>query len=82
MPSVDSQATSRALVAANLDRAIRERGWTNRQLGERIGSTEHQVWRWRHAKHMPSIESLVALAEVLFEGDLSALFVDAERDAA
>jgi transcriptional regulator with XRE-family HTH domain len=74
---VSSQVAAhiRATVAVNLDAAIDTKGLTNRALGEKIGSTEHQVWRWRHGKHMPSIETLAALADELFDGDVSRFYV-------
>lgn len=53
------------MVAANLDVAIHASGRTNRNVGEAIGSTEHQVWRWRKGKVSPSTENLIALAETL-----------------
>ena len=70
----------RAIVAANLDRAIAERGMTNRALGEKIGKTEHQVWRWRDGRHMPSLGTLTALADELFDGDVSRFYIEPEPD--
>jgi transcriptional regulator with XRE-family HTH domain len=73
MPSqVASQV--RASIAFNIDRAIDAKGLTNREVGEAIGSTEHQVWRWRRGRHTPSIESLTALARLLLDGDLAAFY--------
>lgn len=63
-----SQETShvKALIAANLDAAIAARpGLTNRALGESIGKTEHQVWRWRNGRNTPETPTLIALADVL-----------------
>lgn len=85
MPFVPSQATSqtRETIAANLDRAISAKGWTNRFVGEAIGKTEHQVWRWRRAKHDPSLDTLAALANLLFEGDIARFYDDVpDRSAA
>lgn len=55
----------RQIVAQNLDAAIAGSGRTNRSVAEEIGSTEHQVWRWRRGKVGPSDQSLVALAKAL-----------------
>lgn len=73
MPS-QAQAI-REIVAANIDRGIkRHPKMTNRAVGDQIGSTEHQVWRWRTGKHMPSKDNLIALANVLFDGDITQLY--------
>lgn len=63
-----------ALVGANLDREIAARGLTNRAVGDMIGATEHQVWRWRRARVEPSTRYAMALAAVLFDGDVAALY--------
>lgn len=65
-------------MARNLDDEIARRKLTNRVVAERIGATEHQVWRWRKGRHMPNLEALSALASLLFEGDISRLYVDRE----
>lgn len=71
-----SPATSpvKALIAANLDRAIRVADKTNREIGEAVGATEHAVWRWRNGRTEPSGRYVAALADVLFDGDVSALY--------
>jgi transcriptional regulator with XRE-family HTH domain len=69
-------------VAANIDRGIRARAMTNRAVGEAIGSTEHQVWRWRAGRHMPDPQNLAALANVLFDGNIAELYADDEPAAA
>jgi transcriptional regulator with XRE-family HTH domain len=81
---VTSQATTqvRSLIAYNIDRGIRAKGLTNRGVGDAIGRTEHQVWRWRHGKHMPSVAVRTDLAAVLFEGDMTELYADNEERAA
>ena len=71
------------LIGRNLDRAIRDAGLTNRAVGEMIGATEHQVWRWRKGHKQPSDHYLMALAAKLFDGDLQALYADSpDRKAA
>lgn len=81
MPSQAGSHVKR-IVAANIDRGIRGRAMTNRAVGEAIGRTEHQVWRWRSGRNMPSTDNLAALANVLFDGDLSQLYSDDEPVAA
>lgn len=76
---VPSQVPSQA--ASNLDRAIRARHLTNRQVAESIGTTELEVWRWRHAKHAPSARYRAALAQLLFDGDMHALDASDPEDA-
>lgn len=62
-------------IASNIDRLIVASGKTNRQVAELIGSTEHQVWRWRRGKVKPNEDNLAALAGVLADGDLTALLL-------
>lgn len=68
MPSPATSPDGKALkqlVAENIDRAITSAGRTNRSVAEQIGSTEHQVWRWRRGKVSPSDPNLLALAAAL-----------------
>ncbi len=73
-----SQARSHLglVIASNVDAAIREKGLTNRQVAESIGTTEHQVWRWRRGKVRPNDTNLGALATVLTDGDLAGLLIE------
>lgn len=73
MPSPASSPL-KPVIAANIDRAIREAGKTNRQVGDAIGATEHQVWRWRQGINEPIGKYKVALAGELFGGDIAALY--------
>lgn len=66
----------KATIAANLDRGITAKRLTNREVGLHIGKSEMQVWKWRRARHTPSLESLVALAALLFDGNVSEFYVD------
>lgn len=76
MHLVPSQPTGlAAIIAGNLDALIASSGMTNREVGERIGTTEHQVWRWRKGRVRPNDENLAALASVLADGDLTALLI-------
>lgn len=80
MPSPASSPT-RDLIAANVDRAIRAAGKTNREVGELIGVTEHQIWRWRKGKAEPSGRYVAALASILFDDDISALYAAPADDS-
>lgn len=79
-----SQATShlKATIGANIDRGIASRKMTNRAVGEAVGATEHQVWRWRKGRHTPTLDTLVSLADLLFEGDVNELYAEPEEEAA
>lgn len=83
MPFVPSQEASqaRATIAANINRGIEQKGCSNREVGDLIGKTEHQVWRWRRGKNMPSLEVQVELARVLFDGDMGELYADVKAAA-
>lgn len=71
-----SQTTGLGMVIArNLDALIASSGMTNREVGERIGSTEHQVWRWRKGRVRPNDDNLAALAAVLADGDITVLLI-------
>lgn len=71
----------RQIVARNLDDAIAGAGRTNRSVAEEIGSTEHQVWRWRRGKVGPSDQNLMALAKALGQ-PVAWFYTDHERTAA
>lgn len=76
-----SQATEqlRATIAANIDAAVRDSGETNRAIGEAMGASETQVWKWRKGKHGISQDNLVRLAAVLGR---EVIWFYAERKAA
>jgi transcriptional regulator with XRE-family HTH domain len=84
MFSVPSQATEhlKARVAMNIDVAIRARKLTNRAVAEAIGSTEHQVWRWRRGRVTPGPANIAALATLLADGDASVLYAEPAQAAA
>lgn len=41
----------------------REKGWTQEELGERVGVTNKTVSRWENGNYMPSIEILTLLSK-------------------
>lgn len=65
-------------IGANIDRAIRDSGLTNRQVGDRIGVAEGQVWRWRRGRVEPTGVHRIAVADVLFGGDLGAMYAEVD----
>lgn len=73
MPSPASSPL-KSIIAANINRAIADAGRTNRDVGDAIGATEHQVWRWRTGVNEPTGAYKVALASELFGGDIAALY--------
>jgi transcriptional regulator with XRE-family HTH domain len=83
LPVVPSQAPNqiKALFAANLDQAISsaDPSLTNHAVAQKIGSTESQVWRWRRGRHMPSLETIAALADLFFDGDISQFYVEPDE---
>lgn len=78
------QATrpEKAIIASNIDAAIIAVGKTNREIGESIGATEHQVWRWRRGVVKPSTKYLAALVHLLFADDFAAIYTDHQPKAA
>lgn len=50
----------------------RSRGWTQQQLGERLGVTNKTVSRWENARYLPDIEMLQLLS-ALFGVSVEAL---------
>lgn len=46
-------------------RELREQhGWTQRELGERVGVSGHAVWCWESGTKIPSVPTLRKLAGV------------------
>jgi len=74
---VPSQPTGlSSIIAGNIDGLIRAHDMTNRKVAELIGTTEHQVWRWRKGRVRPNDDNLAALAHVLADGDITALLIE------
>lgn len=66
----------------NLRTARRTRGWTQRQVGEAIGVTNRDVSRWESGKVEPGRRYRHLLADLLFDGDLSAMYAKPSEAAA
>ena len=50
-------------IGAFLAKLRREKGWTQAELGERLGVTNKTISRWENANYMPDIEMLRLLSE-------------------
>ncbi len=48
-------------IGAFIAQLRRERGWTQEELGERLGVTNKTVSRWENGNYMPGIEMLVLM---------------------
>lgn len=46
----------------------REKGWTQAELGEKLGVTNKTVSRWETGAYMPDLAVLTALCEILGVG--------------
>lgn len=50
-------------IGAFIAQLRRERGWTQEELGERLGVTNKTISRWENGNYMPSIEMLTLLGK-------------------
>ena len=69
-------------VGENLRAARQGRGWTQKQVGEAIGVTNRDVSRWESGKVEPGRRYRHLLADLLFDGDLSAMYAEPSEAAA
>ena len=53
------------LFAENLKRLRKEVGMTQRELAEKIGYSEKAVSKWEAAPCLPSVETMMKIAELL-----------------
>lgn len=77
---MSSHANRQALtvVGNNVRRAREARGWTQRELAAALDTDVMQVSRWERGEHRPNAAYEAALTEVLFEGNLAALYTEPE----
>lgn len=68
-------------VAANLKAAREAREMTQKQVADELGVTNRDVSRWENGKVEPGRKYRFLLADLFFDGDLSAMYVE-ERAAA
>lgn len=66
--------TTKEIVGANLRAARTKRRWTQHEVGVEIGATGPDVGRWERGVVEPGPTYRQALADLLFDGDLSALY--------
>lgn len=69
-------------VGLNLRAARDELELTQRQVAEAVGVTPADVSRWERGKVEPSARFRFPLAELLFDGDVSALYREPVEKAA
>lgn len=65
------------LTGANLRAARQARQMTQRQVADLVGVTNRDVSRWENGGVEPGPKYRRKLAEVLFDGDLSAMYAEA-----
>jgi transcriptional regulator with XRE-family HTH domain len=52
-------------LASNLEQLRESQGLSLAQLGQRVGVAREQIWCYEHGEKMPSVQTLVMLADVL-----------------
>lgn len=70
-----------SIVGANIRAARNAAGLTQRELGQLIGVEGMFISRWERGANSPSPRYLPVLADVLFEGDISAMYVEPAKEA-
>lgn len=71
------QATSQSApttVGPNLRAARDSRDWTQRQVADAVGVTPADVSRWERGTVEPGRQYRLLLADLFFDGDVSALY--------
>lgn len=68
-------------VAANLREARLARKLSQHEVGVAVGTTGPAVSRWENGRVEPGAAYRVALADLLFAGDVSALYRETEKAA-
>ena len=56
-------------VAAEINRLMKERGWTQKDLAKKMGKTESEVSKWLSGLHNLTLKSIAKL-EIVLEADL------------
>lgn len=81
MTRQETQQTKQT-VGRNLATAREAQGMTQRQVGEAIGTTGPDVSRWENGRVEPGPFYRQKLADLFFDGDVSALYREPDREAA
>ena len=63
-------------IGANVKAGREAMGMTQRDLANRLDTDSMSISRWETGRHRPSASHEVKLAEALFGGDLSALYME------
>jgi transcriptional regulator with XRE-family HTH domain len=72
-----------SLVGANIAAARAAAGLTQQQLAAALDTSSSRVSGWERGVHLPSQKQQPAIADLLFGGDISALFAsDTETEGA
>lgn len=79
-PHTETQAVT--TVGANLKAAREARELTQKQVAEAIGVTNRDVSRWENGKVEPGRKYRHLLADLFFDGDLSAMYAEPLEAAA
>ena len=60
-------------VSKNIKKQRKNKGWTQKQLAEKMGIKQQQLSRWEKDKIEPAVSSIVAIAKAL-DVDFNDLF--------
>lgn len=74
--ATDASRQLAATLGANIRAARIGKGWTQDDLGFKVGATGQRVSKWERGQHRPGPLYEVALADALFGGDVSELYVE------
>jgi transcriptional regulator with XRE-family HTH domain len=69
------------IVGANISRARRFKGLTQQDVAGALATSTSRVSGWERGLHLPSRRQQQPLAELLFGGDVSALYRETEAAA-
>jgi transcriptional regulator with XRE-family HTH domain len=79
MPSQGNRHLA-AIIGANIRRERLARDLTQREVAQAIGVESIFISRWERGEHSPNEERLHLLADLFFDGDVSALFRDPDAE--
>lgn len=70
------------LIGANISAARKRKGLTQQEVATAVQTSISRVSGWERGQHMPSRSKQPLLAELLFDGDVTAMFQAPEPVAA
>jgi len=71
-----------SIVGRNIAAARDTAGFTQHELASRLNTSTSRVSGWERGEHLPSQKQQPAIAELLFDGDITAIFRDSEPEGA